>query len=219
MMRPYHWQWWQRLQHSVADALDDLHWELLLIDRRTVSANGPPPPADPPGTVARLDPSILAPSAITDTAPAAATDPATVGTGPTVSFRGIVKQSLTKKSRMDLGQRMIEMCTLSGWQSTTLNPDMPPEHKMTMLAQTFGDLAASDEPRDQYRKLLALSAVTMGWAQGIARREMRERKRLSRERKRERKAAKREAKRSRKEAKRDERARHAKGDHHTCEHE
>ena len=104
-----------------------------------------------------------------------------------------MKQSLTKKSRLDLGQRMIEMCSLSGWQSTTLNPDMGDGDKLAMLTARFGKLAAEDHPNDLYGELVALSAVSMGWAQGIARREARERKRRSRAVRRERKRAKREA--------------------------
>ena len=158
----------------------------------------PPPPADAPGTVPpiRMDP---------DHPP------------PVVSFRGIVKQSLTKKSRLDLGTGMVKMCQLTGWPSTTLNPDMDDDTKLGILTVRFGKLATSADVGQQestekktsdiitgrshhdvtalYDDLIALSAVTMGWAQGIARREARDRKRRSRERKRIRKEERKRAKR------------------------
>lgn len=145
----------------------------------------PPPPADPPGTEPpiRMDP---------DSAMSGA------GSVPVVSFRGIVKHSMTKKSRLDLSQRMVEMCTLSGWQSTTLNPDMGTEAKMAILSDRFGHIATENDDESLYQALIALSAVSMGWAQGIERRNARDRKRLSRERKRARREAKRRAKRERK---------------------
>lgn len=119
-------------------------------------------------------------------------------TVPVVSFRGIVKHSMTKKSRLDLSQRMVEMCTLAGWQSTTLNPDMGTDAKMAILADRFGHIATDTDDDSLYQALIALSAVSMGWAQGIERRNARDRKRLSRERRRARKAerkAKRKAER------------------------
>ena len=114
---------------------------------------------------------------------------------PVVSFRGIVKHSMTKKSRMDLSQRMVAMCTLSGWQSTTLNPDMGTEAKMVILADKFGTIATDTDDESLYQALIALSAVSMGWAQGIERRNARDRKRASRERRRAAKAERRRAKR------------------------
>jgi hypothetical protein len=176
---------WRRIRRTVAgvfDYLDD-KWRLMLPD--------PPPPADPPGTEPpiRMDP---------DSATLESGEyPSAIGSPPVVSFRGIVKQSLTKKSRMDLGQAMISMCTLSGWQSTVLNPDMGDVEKLAIVTARFGKLAAQDHPADLYSELMAVSAATTGWAQGIARREARERKRRSREQKRirreERKRAKRKA--------------------------
>ena len=151
-----------------------------------MSTPDPPPPADAPGTVA---PIYLESGPLPSATDNASSVP---------SLRGIVKQSLTKKSRMDLGQAMISMCTLSGWQSTTLNPDMGDVDKLAIVTARFGKLAAEDNPADLYGELMAVSAATTGWAQGIARREARERKRRSRERKRsrrqERKRAKRKAK-------------------------
>ena len=147
----------------------------------------PPPAADPPGTAAPIH---------LENGPLPS---ATAGGIPTVSFRGIVKQSMTKKSRMDLSAEMVSMCTLTGWQGTTLNPDMGDEAKLAILANRYGKLASEDDPAALYTELIRLSAASMGWAQGIARREMRDRKRRSRERKRirkeERKRAKRRAKR------------------------
>jgi hypothetical protein len=104
-----------------------------------------------------------------------------------VDLRGLVKQSLTKKSRADLGRRMIEMCTLTGWQGTTLNPDMSDSDKLTITTSAFGKVVAEDNPGELYDELIRLSAVTMGWAQGIARRETRTRRQRTKERKRIRK--------------------------------
>jgi hypothetical protein len=188
---------------------DDLYWELRLRERRTMTPADFPddhstdlPAVDHPPASVRINP---LPAAIppTDLDPPIRLEPPTPP--PPVSFRGIVKQSLTKKSRNDLGQRMVEMCTLTGWQGTTLNPDMGDDAKMVILSSVFGKLAAEDDPDELYRELVALAGVTMGWAQGIARREMRERKRRERQRKRERKrdrqARKAKAKRTAKKAK------------------
>ena len=76
---------------------------------------------------------------------------------------------------------MLGMCQLSGWQATTLNPDMGDAEKLAIVSARFGKLATEDDYAAKYTELISLSAVTMGWAQGIARREARERKRRSRE--------------------------------------
>lgn len=106
----------------------------------------------------------------------------------------IVKQSLTKKSRLDLSRGMVEMCSLTGWQSTTLNPDVPDGAKLTIATTQFGKIVAEDDPDELYAELIRLSAVTMGWAQGIERRATRDRRRLSRAAKKARKAKKKKAK-------------------------
>lgn len=181
---------WRRVRRAYAAAFDylDDKWRLM-------STPGTPPPADPPGTQPpiRMDPD----SAVLPPARLEGNDRLHPSV-PVPSLRGIVKQSLTKKSRMDLGQAMISMCTLSGWQSTVLNPDMGDTEKLAIVTARFGKLAAEDNPADLYGELMAVSAATTGWAQGIARREARERKRRSREtkriRKRERQRAKRKAK-------------------------
>ena len=106
----------------------------------------------------------------------------------------IVKQSLTKKSRNDLGRRMINMCSLSGWQSTTLNPDMADTEKLAILSARFGVIAADAADREGlYAELIDLSAATMGWAQGIARHQARERKQRSRAARKEQRRVKRES--------------------------
>jgi hypothetical protein len=104
-----------------------------------------------------------------------------------MDVRRIVKQSLTKKSRTDLGRAMIRMCSLTGWQSTTLNPDMSPADKLAIVTTAFSTIAKDATHPDLYDELIRLSACTMGWAQGIARREARDRKRRAREQKKERK--------------------------------
>lgn len=163
-----------------------------------VSNLEPPPAADPPGTVAPIQ---MGPDPTTPSYLANGPLPSAASETPTVSFRGIVKQSMTKKSRMDLSQEMVSMCTLTGWQGTTLNPDMGDEAKLAILANRYGKLASEDDPAALYTELIRLGAVTMGWAQGLARREMRDRKRRSRERKQIRKQ---ERKRAKRKAKRDE---------------
>lgn len=91
---------------------------------------------------------------------------------PIADFRFIVKQSLTKKGRRDLGQRMVQMCQLTGWRDTTLNPQMSTASKMAILTNRYGKIVtAEDDPAELYDELIALSAVTMGWAQSIARRQ------------------------------------------------
>ena len=109
-----------------------------------------------------------------------------------------MKQSLTKKSRSDLGRRMIEMCTLTGWQGTTLNPDMADQDKLAILTARFGRLVTQDDPDELYAELLDVSAVAMGWAQGLTRRQKRDQRRAK-------KAAKRAAKKraEKKDAKKD----------------
>jgi hypothetical protein len=179
-------------------------WEMTVPD--------PPPAADPPGekrliadddlpdpaTAEPPDPIVDAPlrePPTTRTVTARRYDPPPAV--PIVSFRGIVKHSMTKKTRMDASQAMVQMCTLGGWQSTTLNPDMTDSAKLAILTNRFGKLAVEDDAGELYHELIGLSAVTLGWAQGIARREARDRKRRSRERKRirrdERKRAKKKA--------------------------
>lgn len=171
------WRYWRRWQMTVPD---------------------PPPAADPVGEKRLIadddlpDPATTAegPELIVG-APLATRRPARLEYGaigrrvpstPTYTGLGrIVKQSLTKKSRTDLGRRMIGMCQLSGWQSTTLNPDMADVEKLTIVTARFGKIAAEDDPDALYAELIELSAATMGWAQGIARRQAKERKRRSRE--------------------------------------
>jgi len=84
-------------------------------------------------------------------------------------FRFIVKQSLTKKSRMTLGEAMVRMCSLYGWQATTLNVDMGDSDKMALLTTRYSKIALTDDPGTRYDELVELAAVTMGWAQSIAR--------------------------------------------------
>ena len=127
---------------------------------------GVPPPADPVGTVPPLRPEHTAQLEY-----GAPTDPSPP---PIVNLRGLVKQSLTKQSRKDLGQRMIEMCTLTGWQGTTINPDMSDSDKLAILTTRFGKIASEDDPTEMYAELLDLSAAAMGWAQGIARTQKRD---------------------------------------------
>ena len=122
----------------------------------------------------------------------------------------IVKQSLTKKSRTDLNRAMIAMCSLTGWQSTALNPDLDTADKLAILSAHFGKITTVthvapdrdvktdiitgkfEDVEALYAELISLAAVTMGWAQGIARRELRDRKRRSREQKLARKQARKE---------------------------
>lgn len=87
----------------------------------------------------------------------------------TPSLRFIVKQSLTKKNLNALRERMVNMCQLTGWRDTTLNPDMGNDVKMSILTNRFGKIVtAEDDPDSLYTELVALAAVSMGWAQAIA---------------------------------------------------
>jgi hypothetical protein len=100
------------------------------------------------------------------------TDPNAI---PVVSFRFIVKQSLTKLSRRNLAERMVSMCQLSGWRDTTLNPEMSSKTKMSILTNRYGKIITAEDDAEQlYTELIALSAVTMGWAQSIVRRQKQE---------------------------------------------
>jgi hypothetical protein len=83
-------------------------------------------------------------------------------------FGAILKQSLNKASRKALARKMIGMCSLSGWQSTTLNPGMSNDDKMSLLTTRFSKVALTDDPEMLYDSLLNLAATTMGWAQAIA---------------------------------------------------
>jgi hypothetical protein len=96
---------------------------------------------------------------------------------PVVSFRFIVKQSLTKLSRKKLAERMVSMCQLSGWRDTTLNPEMSSATKMSILTNRYGKIITAEDDAEQlYTELIALSAVTMGWAQSIVRQQKQEQK-------------------------------------------
>jgi hypothetical protein len=112
--------------------------------------------------------------------------------------RWMMKQSMTKKSRTDLSRAMVAMCQLTGWRDTTLNPDMGDDAKMSILAARFGKVSTQDPDDTLYNELVDMSAVTMGWAQGIARRDSRDRKRKSRARKKEKKRQKKDRKKARK---------------------
>jgi hypothetical protein len=108
-----------------------------------------------------------------------------------------MKQSMTKKSRTDLSRAMVAMCQLTGWRDTTLNPDMGDDAKMAILAARFGKVTTQDADDTLYNELVDMAAVTMGWAQGISRRDARDRKRKSRARKKEKKRQKKERKKAR----------------------
>lgn len=114
---------------------------------------------------------------------------------------------MTKKTRWDVSRAMVDMCQLSGWRDTTLNPDMSPETKTAILAERFGKITVQDDQDQVYAELIELSAASLGWAQGITRRADRDRKRESR-------ARKKAAKRARKETKR----KHEADDHSDCDH-
>jgi hypothetical protein len=69
---------------------------------------------------------------------------------------------------------------------------------MSILAARFGKVSTQDPDDTLYNELVDMSAVTMGWAQGIARRDSRDRKRKSRARKKEKKRQKKDRKKARK---------------------
>jgi len=146
------------------------------------------PPADPPGTVPPLRPEHIAQLEY------GASETHQPDPPPIVNLRGLVKQSLTKQSRNDLGQRMIEMCTLTGWQGTTINPDMSDTDKLAILTTRFGKIASEDDPTEMYAELLDLSAAAMGWAQGIARAQKRDHRAMLRAKRKARKESAKKAK-------------------------
>lgn len=112
---------------------------------------------------------------------------------PVSNVGNAVKQSMTKKSRADLSAAMVNMCQLTGWRDTTLNPDLDDDAKMSALAARFGKVTVTDDDSTLYDELIVLSATSMGWAQGIARRDARDRKRVSRAARKTRRAARRKA--------------------------
>jgi len=182
-----------------------------------MSGPGPLPPAGPPGAEPPLRPEHLgqrvAPELI---AGAPLRDPASPALSSNVHYvpdsdtgepivdlsRWVMKQSMTKKSRTDLSRAMVAMCSLTGWRDTTLNPDMGDDAKMAILAARFGKVTTQDADDTLYNELIDMAAVTMGWAQGIARRDARDRKRKSRAKKKEKKREKREKKKEKKDRKR-----------------
>lgn len=178
--------WWRRrwmYWHAALDAIDDLRWEIRLRERRAMSA-GRLPQADPPGTVPALRPEHHEHAELVLGAPLApkrpgvhyASDPTTGA--PIVDMSYLVKQSMTKKVRTDVSRAMIRMCSLGGWQSSTLNPDMGNAEKLTIVTTRYSKIMAVDDPEEMYAELIALSATTLGWAQSITRSERRSRRRL-----------------------------------------
>ena len=101
---------------------------------------------------------------------------------------GEVRRTLTRTVRDDLSKAMVDMCRPEGWRHSTLNPDLPDERKLAILAARMDVLAMrAGAERDRqvlYGELLDLAAVATGWAQGIARRQWRDAKRAQRSAKR-----------------------------------
>jgi hypothetical protein len=103
----------------------------------------------------------------------------------------VIKTTLTRTTRRDLGRAMLDMTGPGGWRSSALNPDMPDPRKFAILSDRFDKIALTDEGTVLYRELLALAAVAAGWAQGIQRRHWRDVKRARRAQRRERRARRR----------------------------
>lgn len=164
----------------------------------------PPPAADPPGEKRLIhdddlpDPATAEPPDLIVDAPLreppapVRMDPDSGRPPPPIpNFGGLMKRSMTKKSRNDLSAAMLGMCQLTGWRDTTLNPDLSNDAKIAIIAARFGKVAGTDDDTALYGELMALAAVTVGAAQGLARRDARDRKRRSRAaRKAQRKARK-----------------------------
>ena len=163
----------------------------------------PPPPAVPPGekrliaeddlpdpaTAEPPDPIVDAPLRELPAPPVRMDPDSRRRPIPTPDLSGLMKRTMTKKSRKDLSAAMMGMCQLTGWRDTTLNPDLSNDAKIAIIAARFGKVAGSDDHEQLYGELMGLAAVTVGAAQGIARRDARDRKRRSRAaRKAERKA-------------------------------
>ena len=92
----------------------------------------------------------------------------------TTDVGAILKQTLNKTSRKALARKMLAMCTLGGWQATTLNPGMSPSDKMSLLTTRFSKVALTDDADTLYDELVGLAAATMGWAQAIAKQKAKE---------------------------------------------
>jgi len=103
----------------------------------------------------------------------------------------VIRTTLTRTTRRDLGRAMLDMTGPGGWRSTTLNPDMPDPRKFAILSDRFDKITQTDEGTVLYRELLALAAVAAGWAQGIQRRHWRDVKRARRAARRARRARRR----------------------------
>lgn len=91
-----------------------------------------------------------------------------------------IRRTLTRTTRRDLGRAMVDMCEPGGWQASTLNPDLPDVRKFAILSDRFDKIAQTDDPHVLYGALLALAASSAGWAQGVARRQWRDAKRVQR---------------------------------------
>lgn len=102
-----------------------------------------------------------------------------------------VRRTLTRTTRRDLARLMTDMCEPGGWRVTTLNPDLPDARKFAILSDRFDKIALTDDAHVLYSELLALAAVAVGWAQGIARRQWRDAKRATRAKRRARRARRR----------------------------
>ncbi len=165
----------------------------------------PPPAADPPGEKRLIHdddlpdpataepPDLIVDAPLREPPPPVRMDPDSgrPPPPPIPNFGGLMKRSMTKKSRNDLSAAMMGMCQLTGWRDTTLNPDLSNDAKIAIIAARFGKVAGTDDDTALYGELMALAAVTVGAAQGLARRDARDRKRRSRAaRKAQRKARK-----------------------------
>ena len=91
-----------------------------------------------------------------------------------------IRRTLTRTTRRDLGRAMVDMCEPGGWRASTLNPDLSDARKFAILSARFDKIAQADDPHVLYGELLALAGAAAGWAQGIARRQWRDAKRVQR---------------------------------------
>lgn len=88
-----------------------------------------------------------------------------------VKATGMKKRSGIKKhtvKAIHLQMNNTVMNSLNGWSDTVLNPNMPDGHKLVILIETLGLVAAamqSDNDSNLTEELIRLAAVSAGWAE------------------------------------------------------
>jgi hypothetical protein len=88
-----------------------------------------------------------------------------------VKATGMKKRSGIKKptiKAIHLQMNNTQLNSPNGWSDTVLNPNMPDGHKLVILIQTLGLVAAAmqaEAPENLTEELIRLAAVSAGWAE------------------------------------------------------